>query len=230
MARLIAFAAVLLLTAQASVCRASDSPAVLEQVRALLHAQARTAYPDAQISVRIAALDPRLTLTPCSELTLTPRSTQNYGRIPVAAQCHAPHGWSVFLTGEVSVVVPVVVTREAVNRGTTLGAAQLALEPRDLGSLRNQHLTRISKAAGMETRSPLRADQVVYGTQLKAPLAVRRGERVTILADRGPVRINARGEALQNGMMGAQIRVKNLQSDRIVHAWVRAEGLVATTP
>jgi len=229
MARLTTFATILLLT-QATFGWATDSSAVTEQVRALLHAKADTAYPDAEISVQVAPLDPRLTLAPCSELTLTPRSTQNYGRIPVAAQCHAPHGWSVFLTGEVSVVVPVVVAREAVNRGTTLGEAQLTLEPRNLGRLRNQHLTRISKAAGMETKSPLRANQVIYATQLKAPLAVRRGERVTILADRGPVRINARGEALQNGMMGAQIRVKNLQSERIVHAWVRAEGLVATTP
>jgi flagella basal body P-ring formation protein FlgA len=206
------------------------SVSVPEQVRALLLERARVEFPDARIDAEIGSLDPRLTLADCSKLTLTPRAQKVYGRIPVAAQCHAPYAWSVFLTGEVSVVVPVVVSVEAVNRGTTLSRGHLALEPRDLGTLRNQYLTRVDLANGLETKSPLRADQVIYATQLKEPLAVRRGERVTIMASRGAVQINAQGEALQNGMTGSQIRVKNLQSERIVHAWVRAQGLVATSP
>ena len=127
-------------------------------------------------------------------------------------------------------VVPVVVARDSIIRGTTLTAGDLSLEPRDLATLRGQYLTRIAAAAGFETKGPLRADQVIYGTQLKQPMAVHRGDRVAIIANRGAVQINARGEALQNGMTGAQIRVKNLQSERIVHAWVRAAGLVATSP
>lgn len=201
-----------------------------DEVQALLRARAKQRFADAQVNVRTQPLDPRLALAACGELELTPRSDNLYGRIPVAVRCLGPQPWSVFLTGDVSVTLPVVVATRSMARGSQISSGDLVLEPKDLARLRNQYLTSLEPALGMEIRSPLQPNAVIYANMLKEPLAVHRGEKVTILAKRGSVHIQARGEALQDGMKGAQIRVKNGQSERTVHAWVQGPGLVATTP
>jgi flagella basal body P-ring formation protein FlgA len=201
-----------------------------DEVHELLSKRAKARYPTADVTVRTLALDPRLRLAPCETLELVPRGDNLYGRVPVAVRCLAPQPWSVFLTGDVDVTLPVAVASRSLPRGTKIGPGDLILEAKNLARLRNQYLTDIDAAVGMEIRSPLQPNSAIYASMLKHPLAVRRGERVTILAQRGSVAIRAHGEALQDGITGAQIRVKNRQSERTVHAWVQGPGLVATTP
>ena len=204
--------------------------ALLGDAERLLETQALEAYPGAAVEASMQPLDPRLDLPPCAEASLTPRGQSHHGRIPVAVRCQSPQPWSIFLTGDVRVRVPVVVTTRPVRRGEIIERATVTTELQDLSSLRSLFYTRAGDVIGKETRRNLPGSAVVFASQLAEPVAVKRGSKVQIVARRGAVEITSLGEALAEGRVGTQVRVRNLASGRIVHAWVDAPGRVVTTP
>jgi len=66
--------------------------------------------------------------------------------------------------------------------------------------------------------------------QLDAPIAVNKGDEVRIRSGQGLIAVSMNGTALGSGMPGEQIPVRNVQSDRVVKAWIVAPGLVSTGP
>lgn len=212
------------------VCAATRQAELGERVAKLLVSRAAAEFPDAEITATTVPLDPRLRLAPCEQLDLDPRGTQRHGRIPVALRCLAPQPWSVFVTAEVNVILPVLVAARPLARGQLVSAEDVQLLPTDLTRVRREFLTDMNDAVGAQVTRALPARAVIYPALLKPPLAVRKGDRVTLLAQRGSVSIQVRGEALRDGMVGAQIPVRNGQSERTVYGWIRGPGVVATHP
>jgi len=202
---------------------------VIDAIREKVMTAAQAQYPDAEIHVEVPSLNPRLQLPACSALHVEPRGNRLYGRVPVAVSCSAPQQWSIFQTATVSAEQQVVVTRGPLARGQRLSGEQLTTEFRDLSRLRDLHYTRVDDLVGMELKRPLAAGSVLYTTMLRTPLAIRRGDKVAIVATRGSVRISVPGESLENGKTGEQIKVRNRQSDKVVHVWVTGIGTVSTS-
>ena len=61
---------------------------------------------------------------------------------------------------------------------------------------------------------------------LEAPRLVRRGERVTITARADGIDVRMAGKALMDGTAGERIRVRNINSDRVIEATVASPGMV----
>jgi hypothetical protein len=59
-----------------------------------------------------------------------------------------------------------------------------------------------------------------------APPVVKTRDRVRLLAHVGPVNVVVAGEALQDGRMGQSIRVRNIDSNKIILGRVTGPGLV----
>lgn len=207
----------------------TDESALTDLVTSTVLKQARALYGDTEISVSVTKLDSRIKLAPCADVSVAPRGQRRVGRVPVSVSCAEP-SWNVFMTATVTVMQPVVVTQHALPRGARLTTAQLTTELHDLTDLRQSHYTDPADILGMELKRPLPPGGVVYASMLKVPIAIRRGDKVVIVASRGSINISVPGESLENGMAGEQIRVRNRQSDKIVHAWVRRAGVVSTTP
>lgn len=55
---------------------------------------------------------------------------------------------------------------------------------------------------------------------------VKNRDLVKIIANIGPARIEARGEAMEDGKLGAMIRVRNTESNRVVQGRVEAGGTI----
>ena len=218
----------LLWSAVATAAHAVERPQYA--VQRMLEERAIAAYPDADIEVSVAALDSRLRLADCSDLQITPRGQQQHGRISIALKCQAPTAWSVFMTAEVRVMLPVITMATPLPRGAILEESHLTTSVQDISRLRTQRLLQPVNGIGMQLKRPLSAGSVVYLSALKQPLAIRRGEKITIIASRGSVQISVPGESLDNGQRGEQIRVRNRQSEKIIHAWVRGPGIVETFP
>jgi flagella basal body P-ring formation protein FlgA len=58
------------------------------------------------------------------------------------------------------------------------------------------------------------------------PPVVKSGSRVTLLFKRGQLEVTASGIALENGIVGSEIKVRNENSKRVVIGRVADEGLV----
>lgn len=149
-------------------------------------------------------------------------------RLRVEARCHDPV-WTVTASTRQSLMLDIVVTREAVNRGETLAARHLAHERTDITRARGGFIVDEEEVVGMSARRRLRAGQALTASLVEAPLAIERGQRVRLLARDAGIEASTVGEALADGRVGDVIRVRNLASDRVVDGLVVEPGLVTTT-
>lgn len=183
---------------------------------------------DGRHEVSIGRLDPRLRLAACSQ-PLTPQlesSQQPIGRVTVRIRCEGQAPWSIFVPAQVNLFRNVVVTRRPIQRSSIIQSADIMLAERDVSSLSQGYFLAISEALGSEATRALQANQVLSPNNLRAPLAIKRGEQVTIISSGGTVHVRISGEALSDGAIGQQIRVRNSQSQRIIHARVIGPGEV----
>lgn len=179
--------------------------------------------------VDFAAQDPRLRLPACqSPLAIEPHANAELrGRVNLRVTC-LDRDWFIYLAADIRRLVPVVVARNAIPRGTGLTPNLLALQEMDVSRLRGNYYTAIQDVTGMRLRNRLRPGDAVTNVNLMASDAVNRGDQVMILAVSGTGALGVRmaGEALDNGKVGDQVRVKNLQSGRVIRALVVGRGQV----
>jgi flagella basal body P-ring formation protein FlgA len=134
----------------------------------------------------------------------------------------------VRLNGDLLLYGNVVCTTRKLDRHQRLAASDLTVVRREIGSLDPAFLHRPEEAVGRQPKSSLQAGAILYRHQLDTPLLVKRGERVTIMAQSGEVMVTVPGQARDNGAAGERIRVKNLMSRKEISARVVDNSLVET--
>jgi len=77
---------------------------------------------------------------------------------------------------------------------------------------------------GAMLRRSVKPGEPLREAWLQVPPVIERGDRVRMVAVRGPLRMTARGEALSDGVRGAYVRVRNLDSRKIVSGRVTGPG------
>lgn len=126
----------------------------------------------------------------------------------------------------VTVSVTAVVAREGLAKGSLVLPGQIEEVEFDLSRLPEGALRSAGQAVGQQVLRPVAPGAPLKRADLTAPLLVRRGDKVTLVAEAGPVSLSVPGVAQGDGAAGQVVRVQNLQSGRIVEATVRGEGLV----
>ncbi|MFW6093488.1 MAG: flagellar basal body P-ring formation chaperone FlgA [Pseudomonadota bacterium] len=228
--RCVVFPAWLALVVLGCASARADTAELERQARMLAREAAERAYPGGDVSVEVVPLDARLQLEACEDLTWEIPGSRVAGRVSVHARCSAPVNWGVYLTAQVDVVLPVVVTARPVPRGSVVRNADLEVERHNLGELREGFLIDPAGAGGMTARTNLRAGRVLYQRQLAARRLVSKGDSVAVAARHGQVVVTARGVALADGVYGERIEIRNPRSERTVRAWVTGPGRVSTRP
>jgi len=188
----------------------------------------QTATMDGEVEVSIGRLDPRLRLRQCAQPLngFWPKGARKIGNVTVGIRCDGAQSWSIYTRGKVSVFDNVVVASRPLGRGGVLGAADVELRREDLTGLSGGYFSQVAEVTGMELRRSVRVGTVLNRSMLKAPVLIRRGEKVTITADNGSVAVRMEGKALSAGAKGDVITVQNLSSGQRVEAEVVAPGRV----
>jgi len=182
----------------------------------------------ARTQVEVSPLDSRLRLTDCAQpLTMELDDPElRGGNISVHTRCGGPRPWAIYVPARVSVYRPLPVASRGLNRGHRITHADVAVEVRDTGHLRQGFITQAETPVGLELRRPLAAGEAFRMGILVEPLAVTRGDHVRLRADTGAIAVITRGTALDDGRLGEQIRVRNNQSERVVKALITGPGEV----
>ncbi len=128
------------------------------------------------------------------------------------------------LAGRVQAFLPVVVAGRSLGRDTQLQPSHVRMETKNIGDLRNPCLD-IREVVGKRLKRPVAIGRVIRRGVLDQPVLVERRQIVTMVLQKGGLRISTRGEATADGRMGELIMVKNLQSEREVPCEVIGEGL-----
>jgi len=179
-----------------------------------------------RIEIDLPAVDPRQTFPQCSvplETSLSRHNGQG-GRLSVRVECRDSAPWTRHITAMVRVYREVVVSARNIARGELLGITDVELKEMDVSQARGTLLQDLSAAEGLVTRRNIASGTVLTGDMLNAPLMVRRGDTVILIAERGGITIRQQGTALQDGEAGKQIQVRNTSSNRVVQAVVTGHG------
>lgn len=184
--------------------------------------------PGVRVTIAVGELDRRLRLPPCAEALehFWPSAGHTVGNVTVGARCLRPRPWTMYVPATVALFRPVVVLSRALPRRTPLTSTDLRVEERDVASLLTGYISKPERVIGRTLVRSLPEGFVLHDTLLRTPRLVRRGQRVTLVAESKGIQVRSNGLALADGGKGDRVTVKNLRSRRVVEGVVLTRGTV----
>lgn len=178
--------------------------------------------------IQVNRLDSRLRMPACDQPLVTSLESpaQPVGRVTVRVGCQGTTAWSLLVPAQVRLYRSVVVAQRPLARGTILSAQDIDWRERDIGTLNQGYLTEPEQALGSQLTRPVSIDQVLTPNHLERAPVVRKGDHVVISAGAASLSVRMPGEALEEGAIGQQVRVRNLSSQRIIRARISGPGQV----
>jgi flagella basal body P-ring formation protein FlgA len=192
-------------------------------------------------AVSMIPLDPRLKLKPCSQVL---QIDTPFGSLEtVRVRCAEP-AWQVYVrlsykdglkSAQAAPEQPrpaepkrkVLVLTSTLPRGTSLTPDMVQLVEMDLAVAGPQALERLVDLEHMELARGLGSGAPIRSFDLRPVVLVKKGQNVMMQLGQGRgFNITARLEAIQDGRMGEQIRLKNPESGRLVSAVVVGHSAV----
>ncbi|MEA2079916.1 MAG: flagellar basal body P-ring formation chaperone FlgA, partial [Pseudomonadota bacterium] len=169
-------------------------------------------------TVKLGQLDSRLRLKTCSSPleAFMPSGGRVMGNTTVGVRCLDDGGWNIYISARVDVFGPVLIARQPLARGTSIQDNDLERVERNLANLPYGYYTDSQPIAGMLAKRTIASATVITPQMLQAPKLIKRGQRVTVIAESGPLSIRSVGKALSDGKSGDTIRVKAEGSQRVV--------------
>ncbi len=192
---------------------------------------AEEGWQNPRFTQKVFALPDGAPTWPC-EQPLQARGTEQhwsgYGRLRLTLACPAP-AWSVDVTVQATVYIQAVMATRVIEREQLITSAMLGYQEVAVSRQSSGYFNRLDQVAGLSAKRRTRSQQVLSRDMLIEPWQVRRGERVTVVANHGDIHASTEGEALQDGHMGMLIRVRNTASGKVIEARVIGRARVTST-
>ena len=178
--------------------------------------------------VTVGRLDSRLKLAACDQ-TLQSYDAPNGlsgGRGVVGVRCEGSKPWKIYVPVQVALMESIVVSRRPLVRGQTLGADDVMLSQVDTSRLHKAYFVRIEDVVGLRSKRAVGSGKTLHAGMLEREKLVKRGSQVEIVSISDGLQVRMRGKALGNGGQGDRIKVKNLNSGRVVTGTVASNGVI----
>ena len=120
----------------------------------------------------------------------------------------------VSLTFEITVSQPVVVAKCNIPKGVGIRADFLSIERREIKNPANVLLTQINQVQGKIASGLIAKGKMISRSDFKKDFVVSKGSIVIITVQKGNLKIQAHGKALEDGTLGQLIRVISLNSNK----------------
>ena len=181
-----------------------------------------------EIKITIGQLDPRLRLHKCS-LPLeaqSPDYQSRQGIRTVGIRCNDIKPWSLFVPVSVMNLKKVALLKHAVIRNTLLTENDIVFEKMNINRLTSGYFESIEHLTGKVLTQNLTKGTVLTKHHIKSPVAINRGQMVTLIAKNSAVEVSTEGKAMSKGALGERIKVKNLKTERIVEGVIIDKHLI----
>jgi len=178
--------------------------------------------------VQVVPVDPRISVQNCQQNLQFEQPFPNQPAIRV--RCAQPM-WQLFVnlntgqdypsTNRANPTAPalykVLVTKELLKRGTLLTPAMFSHAEMPVAGMENQIISDANVLKNMELVRDLTPNTPLRSYDVKTAVLVKRGQEVQVTAGEGQgFSITMRAEALQEGGFGDQVRLKNVESGRLL--------------
>lgn len=157
-----------------------------------------------------------------------PGKTIRPGRVPLTADVLVNRKFQKRLRLNASILVyhEVIKVTRPVRRHEILKEEDLSVERVKLDRMNNGLVTRMEDAVGHKLTHHLGKGQPVTMRVIQKPALVDNGDRVLLIAERGPMKITVPGIVKEPGFKGNLVRVENTASKKIVYGRVVDENFV----
>jgi flagella basal body P-ring formation protein FlgA len=198
----------------------------LTAIQAAAEQHVRSVIPANSGSVFIKAdnLDSRLRLAACLQpLEVFLPSGANLGsRVTVGVRCTQGTQWTIYLPLNIESEVSALVLNKPLARTAAVTAQDVSSQVQRVPGLASNAIRSLGELTGQRLKRDLPAGTVLSPSMLQAEMLIKRGQQVTVLAMVGGIEVRTQAVALSDGAASSRIRVKNLNSAKVV------EGLVDT--
>lgn len=114
----------------------------------------------------------------------------------------------------------VVVSRKPIPRFKVITAQDVMMRQVNVASMADTVIRSMENVVGKRARRAIGMHDAMHTNMVEWPPVVQKGDRVTIIAESGNLRITALGEVRSTGKVGEQVRVVNLDSKKNITAQV----------
>lgn len=181
-----------------------------------------------EVQVIVGRLDPRLRLHQCT-LPLAAYD-QHYetrqGLSTVNIRCNDSKPWTLYVPVSIKIFKMVATLKHAVIRNTVLTDDDIILRKMNINRLSSGYFDNIAQLKGKILTQNLAKGAVLTKNHTKAPTAIKRGQSVTLIAKNSVIEVRMRGTAMSRGAIGERIKVKNLNSKRIIEGVIIDKDLI----
>lgn len=184
-------------------------------------------YPNAAISITLNNVSALNYIPACDNgffqiINQRPEATK---RTNYEISCSEPV-WKSYVPVTQSIMIPAIKTITPINRGQIISKSNTDVGEVDLSSLRGHVFTEDNPPYGQIASRNLRINTFITDSLTTPPMLIKKGDIVLITAQSGSILVRMNGVALENGVKGQQIRVKNTSSERIIYAKVVTDSEV----
>jgi flagella basal body P-ring formation protein FlgA len=180
------------------------------------------------IQVRVTSLNKQLRLPQCGQslqVSMAP-GAKLMGNSSLSVSCAAPQQWKIHVAAHIDGEVDALVARYPIPRGTQIRQEDLEFVLRRYSQLNHGYYNSAKMLENKEAKRNIRAGQVLTPNLVKAQKLVLRGQHITIVAQNGGLNLRVKGKALMDGQQGQTIKVRNLNSKKLIYARVISAGMV----
>jgi flagellar basal body P-ring formation protein FlgA len=130
------------------------------------------------------------------------------------------------VSGRIVYQVTIAVPAHGMSMGDVFGPADVTEAKLPRERVASDAITNPQQLVGKAARRILRAGETVRAGDIADPVVVHKGDLVTIILNTASMQLTAQGKAVEDGAMGASIRVTNTQSNRVIDTVVAGPNQV----
>jgi flagella basal body P-ring formation protein FlgA len=121
----------------------------------------------------------------------------------------------------------VPVASRPLKRGDVVSAGDIELSRVSKARVTRDAIENLGDLVGYQLTRNVGQGEMLSAAMVMIPPVIKAGSRVTLLFKQGRLEVTASGVALESGIRGAEIKVRNDSSKKIVSGKVVEDGLVA---
>ncbi|MFT5879795.1 MAG: flagella basal body P-ring formation protein FlgA [Moritella sp.] len=178
-----------------------------------------------RVSIDVTNIDLRIVLSHCegnmSATLVGNKSLQRAATVQIS--CRKPDAWQVYVQVKIIRLVPVVVSRRPLSKGSLLTENNTKIKYMNRALLRSGYISDLAFVAHARLKRQVANEQMISARHI---CLVCKGESVTITSSVGNLTVKTDGVALNNGILGEKINVRNRKSKRTVSGAVQASGVI----
>ncbi|MBW0278013.1 flagellar basal body P-ring formation chaperone FlgA [Shewanella xiamenensis] len=218
----------LFLTSAANAAPEVPSVSAISELAKALINEKISVPANAKVEIAPQSIDNRLLPAQCaSPIKVELASDREISRNnTVKVSCDTPdlaYPWQIFMSVRVDIMFPVVVASETLAPGELISPTQIEIRYIDQNSLRGMQFSDTSQLSGVRVKRRVAKNFPIFANNL---CFVCKNDSVSIYVRSSNFVLKTVGEALQDGNIGDQIRVKNSSSNKELDAIVTAIGEV----